>query len=354
MTTLTTVQNQIDGAIVPNNKGGITAVVLASVLRNMVSLFSNYAPLLTPSFTGPVNVDGAPIASAAFLATSGVLQPSNNLSELVSAPLARSHLGLSAVASSGAYADLIGTPTATLAGNADVTITSPANGDTIIYNAATSKFVNSHRNPIATQTANYVLALTDDFTTIICNSASALTCTVPPNSSVAFRVGDEISLIQGGAGSLSVVAGAGVTINSPAGLVFNSKNLQAILTKTATDTWNLTYLGLPAANPLPVYNAGSVSGTIVLDYRNGDVQVISLTGNTTYSISNWPATGLAKLTLIAQNTGAYTLTHPTSKWGNSAAAPTLTSGAGKEDWYMQATFDGGATLRGNVINQNYG
>ena len=250
-------------------------------------------------------------------------------------------------------AEALPTGVTTLSGMSDVTVITPLSGDTLLYNTAAAKWQNTHRNPVSNQVSSYTLALTDEFTTINMNSASAINCTVPPNSSVAFRIGDEIALIQGGVGSLTVIPGAGVTINSPQGLVFNNKNLQAILTKVAINTWNLTYLGLPAQNPLPIYNAGSVSGATALDFHNGDTQIISLIGNTTLTVINWPAIGLAKLTLIAQNTGAYTLAFPTAKWSGASGAPTLTSGAGREDWFILVTIDGGATLRGNVVGQNY-
>ena len=46
-------------------------------------------------------------------------------------------------------------------------------------------------------------------------NASANTITIPPNSAVAFPVGTKILITQGGAGSTTIAAGAGVTINAP-------------------------------------------------------------------------------------------------------------------------------------------
>ena len=70
-------------------------------------------------------------------------------------------------------------------------------------------------------------------------SGSAITLTVPPNSSVAFIIGTSINGVQAGAGQISVVAGAGVTINKPTG--YNAKTRAQgaafCLIKVATDTW---------------------------------------------------------------------------------------------------------------------
>ena len=72
-------------------------------------------------------------------------------------------------------------------------------------------------------------------------SGSEITLTVPPNSSVAFIIGTSINGVQAGAGQISVVAGAGVTINKPTG--YNAKTRAQgaafCLIKVATDTWDL-------------------------------------------------------------------------------------------------------------------
>lgn len=50
------------------------------------------------------------------------------------------------------------------------------------------------------------------------DNAAAATVTLPPNSSVAFAAGDWIAFSQGGAGTVSFAAGAGVTIRSAGSL----------------------------------------------------------------------------------------------------------------------------------------
>jgi hypothetical protein len=86
----------------------------------------------------------------------------------------------------------------------------------------------------------YTLALTDTETTVEFTSASAVTVTVPPNSTAAFDVGSSIELYQYGAGQVTVAPGAGVTIRSPLGrLKLASQYAACALRKRATDEWVL-------------------------------------------------------------------------------------------------------------------
>lgn len=108
----------------------------------------------------------------------------------------------------------------------------------------TSGVFDAARIPLITQTldtktANYTLVLGDASKCVEMNNASARTITVPPNSSVAFPVGTLIDLGRVGAGSVEVVAGSGVTIQSAAGLFLRSQHSMATLQKRATDTWRL-------------------------------------------------------------------------------------------------------------------
>jgi len=89
------------------------------------------------------------------------------------------------------------------------------------------------------QTASYTLVLDDKNKIVEMNVASANNLTVPPNSSVAFPVGSQINILQVGAGQTTVVAGAGVTINSTPGLKIRAQYSYATLIKRATNTWVL-------------------------------------------------------------------------------------------------------------------
>lgn len=89
--------------------------------------------------------------------------------------------------------------------------------------------------------ASYTFVLADAGKMKRFDRATAQTATVPPNSSVAFPVGSVIELSQVNVGALTVAAGAGVTINVPAGfgLVFGTQWQAATLVKTGTDRWLL-------------------------------------------------------------------------------------------------------------------
>ena len=71
------------------------------------------------------------------------------------------------------------------------------------------------------------------------SSGSATTITVPLNSSVAYAVGTQITLLQTGAGQLTVTGTAGVTVNATPGLKLRAQWSSATLIKRATDTWVL-------------------------------------------------------------------------------------------------------------------
>ena len=86
----------------------------------------------------------------------------------------------------------------------------------------------------------YTLVLTDVAKVVTLSNASAITLTVPPESSVAWPTGTTIVLAQLGAGTVTVAAGSGVTINSVGGnLDISDQYAVATLLKTGTDTWLL-------------------------------------------------------------------------------------------------------------------
>lgn len=89
-------------------------------------------------------------------------------------------------------------------------------------------------------TANTTLALTDAGKTLLASHATALSITVPPESSVAFPVGTFINVIATGAGAVTFVEGSTVTINSEGNfLEIAAQNAAATLVKTDTNVWYL-------------------------------------------------------------------------------------------------------------------
>jgi hypothetical protein len=85
---------------------------------------------------------------------------------------------------------------------------------------------------------SYTAVLADDGKLITADNGSAITLTIPPNSSVAFGIGTQINIMQLGAGQVTVTAGAGVTLRS-AGSKLKTSAQYAVVTcaKIATDTW---------------------------------------------------------------------------------------------------------------------
>ena len=84
----------------------------------------------------------------------------------------------------------------------------------------------------------YTLVLTDAHKLVTLSNASSITCTVPPNSSVAFETGDQVNLLQLGAGQVTIAAGSGVTIRSEGSkLKLKGQYATATLVKIASDEW---------------------------------------------------------------------------------------------------------------------
>ena len=86
----------------------------------------------------------------------------------------------------------------------------------------------------------YTFALSDTGKFVELSNASAITATLPPNSSVAFPVGTLLNFMQTGAGQVTIAAGAGVTLQAE-GSKFKLKAQYAAgsCVKRATDTWVL-------------------------------------------------------------------------------------------------------------------
>lgn len=83
----------------------------------------------------------------------------------------------------------------------------------------------------------YTLASADTNAIIRFTSASAITVTVPSNSSVSIPIGTMIDVSQWGAGQVTVAAGSGVTIRTVGSLATRTQYSGLSLTKVATDEW---------------------------------------------------------------------------------------------------------------------
>jgi len=89
-------------------------------------------------------------------------------------------------------------------------------------------------------TANYTFASGDEGDLITMDNASARTFTVPPESTFNFAVGTQFNVLRLGTGSVTIVAGAGVTIRSALGLVLRVQYSSATIAKIGTNLWFVT------------------------------------------------------------------------------------------------------------------
>ena len=95
----------------------------------------------------------------------------------------------------------------------------------------------------ADQTADYTAVLTDQYQVLVpMNKATAVAFKIPTNASVAFPVGTAITILNKGAGAVTISAVTpGTTTVLSAGAVAASPTLAqyktAVAIKTATDTW---------------------------------------------------------------------------------------------------------------------
>jgi hypothetical protein len=85
----------------------------------------------------------------------------------------------------------------------------------------------------------YTTVLADQGKLVELNNASAITLTVPANSSVAYPTGTQINLLQTGAGQVTVAGAGGVTVNATPGLKLRAQWSAGTLIKRGTDTWVL-------------------------------------------------------------------------------------------------------------------
>jgi hypothetical protein len=95
----------------------------------------------------------------------------------------------------------------------------------------------------ADQTADYTAVLDDAYQTLVpMNKATAVAFKIPTNASVAFPVGTAITILNKGAGAVTISATtSGTTTVLSAGATAASPTLAqyktAVCIKTATDTW---------------------------------------------------------------------------------------------------------------------
>lgn len=139
----------------------------------------------------------------------------------------------------------VGTATSDTAGIIEIATTAEVATGTDTERAVTPAGAAAHYSPIdrsvnAQTGTTYTFVLADAGKLCTFSNASAVTVTVPPNSSVAFDVGTQIDVLALGAGAVSIAAGSGVTVSSKdSNLQLSEQYSGGTLLKIATDTWVL-------------------------------------------------------------------------------------------------------------------
>lgn len=139
------------------------------------------------------------------------------------------------IAGSPSAGDLIFAEVTRVVADSNDTMTEDAKliGVTIHYNASVSSQVSIN---IQTGTT-YTTVLTDASKLVTLNNGSAITLTIPPNSSVAYPIGTKIDLLQIGAGQVTVAGGAGVTVHSTPTLKLRAQYSGGTCIQYAANTW---------------------------------------------------------------------------------------------------------------------
>jgi len=90
------------------------------------------------------------------------------------------------------------------------------------------------------QTANYTLALSDKNKVVEMSNASATTITIAADNSVNFPTGSQITILQTGAGQVTIAGASGVTVNATPGLKVRAQYSAVVALKRAANTWVVT------------------------------------------------------------------------------------------------------------------
>jgi sporulation protein YlmC with PRC-barrel domain len=83
----------------------------------------------------------------------------------------------------------------------------------------------------------YTLVLADKNRVVELNNAAAIALTVPTDATVAYATGTQITLLQTGAGQVTIAGASGCTVNATPGLKMRAQWSSVTLLKRAANTW---------------------------------------------------------------------------------------------------------------------
>ena len=155
----------------------------------------------------------------------------------------------------------------------------------------------------------YTFALTDNGKTVWMNNAAANVATIPANAAVAFATESIIVLIQEGAGSTTITAAAGVSLNGTvAGSIeIGSQYGTYVIEKRGADAWvaiggggTVTKVGTPVNSQVGVWTGdGTIEGAADFTYDGSNLQLTGDIGSTGTRITKAWFTDLAVTNAIA-------------------------------------------------------
>jgi hypothetical protein len=90
---------------------------------------------------------------------------------------------------------------------------------------------------IIEKTSTHILEISDQGKLIGMNNSSAISLVIPTDISVNFPVGSNITILQSGAGTITISPSPGVTLNSTPGTKLRTQWSSATLIKLNADLW---------------------------------------------------------------------------------------------------------------------
>jgi hypothetical protein len=151
----------------------------------------------------------------------------------------------------------------------------------------------------------------------------------------------------------TLVSGTSIkTINSTS-LLGSGDITTGDVTLTGTQTLtNKTLTNPTVTNYLETVVTANTSTAYTIDITNGTVQILTLTGNCTFTFPT-PVAGKSFIMILKQDgTGSRTVTWPSSVKWPASTAPTITSTASKADKYIFTAIDSSYWL-GSTGGLNY-